>query len=80
MATLRAGGKTWWVHARDISQSGVRIEGELPPTIGTDVVITLEGFRPLAGVVRWTDDNSCGIAFNGMIPFGELIGWLKAGS
>jgi hypothetical protein len=78
MATLRSAGRTWWVHARDISQSGVRIEGEQPPPPGADIVITLEGFRPLAGVVRWSDEAACGIAFNGMIPFGELIDWLKA--
>ena len=28
MATLRAGARTTWVHARDISQSGVKIETE----------------------------------------------------
>ena len=79
MATLRAGARTCWVHARDISQSGVKIEAgaEEVPAAGEEVVITLEGFRPLAGVVRWAADGSCGIAFNGLIPFGDLIDWLK---
>ena len=26
---------------------------------------------PLAGVVRWRNDQVCGIEFNGVIPFGE---------
>jgi hypothetical protein len=77
MATLRAGARTYWVHARDISQSGVKVEADQPPAAGAEVVLALEGFRPLAGVVRWSRDDGCGIAFNQLIPFGELIGWLK---
>ena len=77
MATLRAGARTYWVQARDISQSGVKVEADQPPESGAEVVLELEGFRPLAGVVRWNRDNDCGIAFNQLIPFGELIGWLK---
>ncbi|WP_395612073.1 PilZ domain-containing protein [Allosphingosinicella sp.] len=79
MATLRCGARTAWVHARDISQSGVKIEAaeDEAPKAGEAVVITLEGFRPIAGVVRWSADGCCGINFNGLIPFGDLIDWLK---
>ena len=81
MATLRVGARTCWVHARDISQSGVKIEAEAgdAPAAGEEVMITLEGFRPLAGVVRWAADGACGISFNELIPFGDLIDWLKQG-
>ncbi|HEV2816604.1 MAG TPA: PilZ domain-containing protein [Allosphingosinicella sp.] len=77
MATLRCGARTHWVHARDISQSGVKVVADRPPEPGAEVVVALEGFRPLAGVVRWSGDTGCGIAFNQLIPFGELIDWLK---
>ena len=79
MATLRSRAGTTWVHARDISQSGVKVEAEAEetPAAGEDVVITLEGFRPLPGVVRWCAEGSCGISFNQLIPFGDLIDWLK---
>jgi hypothetical protein len=80
MGTLRAGARTHWVHARDISQSGVKVETDRPPERGTEVVLTLEGFRPLPGVVRWTSDAECGLVFNQLIPFGELIDWLKNGN
>lgn len=80
MATLRAGARTYWVHARDISQSGVKVETDHPPAPDTEIVLALEGFRPLAGVVRWSKDDSCGIGFNALIPFGELIDWLKNGA
>jgi hypothetical protein len=78
MATLRAGARTYWVQARDISQSGVKVETEHPPETATEVVLALEGFRPLPGVIRWSRDGCCGVAFNQLIPFGELIAWLKA--
>jgi len=78
MATLRAGARTYWVHARDISQSGVKVECDHPPAADTEIVVALEGLRPLPGIVRWSKDNACGIAFNQLIPFGELIGWLKS--
>jgi hypothetical protein len=80
MATLRAGARTWWVDARDISQSGVRVETDHPPEADSEIVVALEGLAPLAGVVRWSRDDCCGIAFNQLIPFGALIDWLKNGS
>ena len=81
MATLRAGARTAWVHARDISQSGVKLETETDaaPEEGEEVVITLEGFRPMPGVVRWVSEGFCGISFNQLIPFSDLIDWLKRG-
>ncbi len=81
MATLRSGSRTSWVHARDISQSGVKVEAEAETETaeGEEVVLTLEGFRPLHGVVRWSSAGHCGISFNQLIPFGELIDWLKQG-
>lgn len=81
MASLRAGARTVWVHARDISQSGVKVEVEAAaaPAAGQEVVITLEGFRPLHGVARWSAEGYCGISFNQLIPFGDLIDWLKQG-
>ena len=78
MATMRAGARTYWVHARDISQSGVKVETDHPPAADTEVVLALEGLRPLVGIVRWSNDTTCGIAFNQLIPFGELIAWLKS--
>jgi hypothetical protein len=77
VARLRAGSRTHSARARDISQSGVRIDTDQAPDEGAEIVLTLEEFRPLAGVVRWRSSDACGIAFNGLIPFGELIDWLK---
>lgn len=77
LATLRADGRTLWVNVRDISQSGVKVETDEPLAVGSDVVVTLDSFRALAGVVRWQAGSSAGIAFNGLIPLRELIDWIK---
>jgi len=78
IARLRAGASTFWVDARDISQTGVKIDSDQPIDVGAEIVITLEDFRPLAGVVRWRSGRSCGIEFNGPISLSELIGWIKS--
>ena len=77
LATLRVGARTYWVHTRDVSQGGVKIDTDQPLDVGTDVVITLQNFRPLAGTVRWQKGRACGIAFNDLLKFEELIAWLK---
>jgi len=77
LATVRVGARTYWVHTRDVSQGGIKIDTDQPLDVGTEVVITLENFRPLAGTVRWQRGRGCGIAFNDLLPFEELIGWLK---
>lgn len=77
MATLRVGFRTHWVHARDISQGGIKVEADEPPEPGSPVIVDLEGLGSIAGVVRWSRGTGCGISFNELVPFAELIAWLK---
>lgn len=79
LATLRAGFRTHWVQARDISQGGIKVEVDEPPEAGAPVVVDIDGLGAIAGVVRWSRGTECGIAFNELVPFGELIAWLKNG-
>jgi hypothetical protein len=78
LATLRVGAAVYGVSTRDISQGGVKIETDQPIEEGEDVVLTLEGFPPVPGVVRWSQEGLCGIAFNQVIPFRELMSWLRS--
>lgn len=77
LATLRVGARLYGVNTRDISQGGVKIETDQPIEPGTAVVLNLDRFRPLHGVVRWCAGGFAGISFNQVIPFQELIAWLK---
>jgi hypothetical protein len=77
LATLRVGARVYGVSTRDISQGGVKIEADCAFADGEEVVLTLDRFRPVAGVVRWYAGGICGIAFNQVIPFRELMAWLR---
>ena len=77
LATLRVGSEVYGVSTRDISQGGVKIEIDREFEGGEEVVLTLDKFRPVAGVVRWYGGGLCGVAFNQVIPFRELMTWLR---
>ncbi len=76
-ATLREGANMLRVIACDISQGGVKVEcsGQLPQ--GADVIATLPGLPPQPGIVCWTAGGFAGIAFNRLLPLGELVAWLQ---
>ena len=77
LATLRIGARTYAVSTRDISQGGVKLEADAVFDPGQEVVFTPERFRPLKGVVRWYHEGLCGVSFNEVIPFHELMRWLR---
>jgi hypothetical protein len=79
LAKLRCGADVYFVDALDISQGGVKLAVEAALPVDADVVVTLEGFRPLPGIVRWVRDDHCGIGFFQVIPIAELCEWLRSG-
>lgn len=78
LATVRQGSQTIWVTLRDISQGGVKLEADQPLEAGQQIVMTIDKFRSINGVVRWYEGGVGGIAFNEIIPFQELMSWLRA--
>ncbi len=77
IATLRDGANTLRVRVRDISQGGAKITCEAPVPLGTDVILTLPGLPPQPGIACWNDGDFTGIAFNLLLPLGELVEWLQ---
>jgi hypothetical protein len=77
LGTLRAGAHVYPFSTRDISQGGIKIEIDQTLEPGAEIVVTLDKFRPLHGVVRWAGEGLCGISFNQVIPFHELMTWLR---
>lgn len=75
-ATLRDGASTLRVRVRDISQGGAKIACEAPVPQGADVILTLPGLPPQPGIACWNDGDHAGIAFNRLLPLGELVAWL----
>lgn len=76
-ASARQGAEMYRVQARDISQGGVKIAVAASLTIGGDIVISLRGVEPIAGVVCWHDGECYGITFNKIMPLTVLVGWIQ---
>jgi endonuclease YncB( thermonuclease family) len=77
LGELRIGARLYPINTCDISQGGARIEIDHALQVGENVVLTLEKLRPVAGVVRWYQDGQGGIGFNQVLPFHELVTWLR---
>jgi hypothetical protein len=61
----------------NISQGGICVTTRAMLQIDADVVVTLPGLRPAAGVVKWADGDQYGIGFNRRFPLDELIAFLR---
>lgn len=75
-ALIREGATTRRIHARDISQGGLKLLCEAPLPKGAEVVVTLPGLEPLPGVVRWQEGEAFGITFNRVLPLPRLVAWI----
>lgn len=74
--TVREGATTYRMQVCDISQGGLKVECEICLPVGSDVVVTLAGIEPQAGVIRWAAGNQIGITFNRMLALPTLVDWI----
>jgi len=75
-AGLRDGANALRVKVCDISQGGVKLECQSVLPKGADVVVTLPGLEPQPGLACWVEGGFIGVAFNCLLPLGELVAWL----
>jgi hypothetical protein len=75
-ATLRDGSNVLRVRVCDVSQGGAKLECATSLPQGADLVLTLPGLEPQPGLACWIDGGFVGVAFNRLIPLGELVAWL----
>lgn len=75
--SLREDGDLVHGKAVNISQGGICIECEAELTPAADVVVTLQGLTPTAGVVKWRSGKSYGVGFNRTLALPELVRWLQ---
>jgi hypothetical protein len=76
-AWVRQDGDVLRTRLVNVSQGGVRIESSAELSVSGDIVVTLPGLTPAAGVVKWRDGDSYGIAFNRSLVLSDLVHWLK---
>ena len=75
-AVLREGANVLRVQACDISQGGLKVRSETIFQQGAEVIVTLPGLEPQRGIACWSESGFTGIAFNRLLPLGELVAWL----
>lgn len=76
-ALLEAGERREFVTVHNLSDGGARIAARSLLPVGQHIVLTLDGFRPIGGSVRWTKDGAAGIAFEPEVPWQDLMPWLR---
>lgn len=77
VATVRDGAKIVRTRGLNVSQGGVRVESKSELPVGANVIVSLSGLSPEPGVIRWKDGACYGIAFNRVLPVGQLVAWLR---
>ncbi len=77
VAQVRHDGAVFAMRACDVSQGGAKLESERTLAIGGDIVVTLPGLPPVAGVVRWRQSGCYGVTFNRLLALAELVSWLQ---
>jgi hypothetical protein len=76
-AWVREDGTVHRAKAVDISQGGIKLASAASLTPGSKVTVALNGLPPIAGLVRWKDENHCGISFNRVLALSQLVAWLQ---
>jgi PilZ domain len=77
-ALLETAARTDMVTTCDVAQGGVKLALGFALTADEPVTLTMEGFRPLEGEVRWAREQFAGIGFRPEIDWQELMPWLRA--
>jgi hypothetical protein len=73
---LKAGLQSFEVTLQDISQGGARVQAEMSSIDRGEVLLSLPGLPPIAGVVRWVGGTEVGVSFNECIAFETLARWI----
>jgi hypothetical protein len=74
---VRQDGDVIRTRGTNVSQGGICVESPAKLSVGGDVVVTLPGLTPAAGVVKWSAGGSYGIGFNRALVLSQLVDWLK---
>jgi hypothetical protein len=75
-ARIRVGAQYRFVTLCNISQGGASISPPEPGELGQKLILMANGLPPIAGVVRWQDQEHAGIKFDVPLSFDLLAKWV----
>ncbi len=76
-ASVRDGANVYRLRVCDISQGGMKVEGDPQLEHGYDLSVSLPGLEPQPAALRWQQDGYLGISFNRLVPLAQLVAWLQ---
>lgn len=74
---IRHGDQVDFAWTRNLSPAGLGVETRAALQVGEVVEVTLDGLRPIAGEIRWTERGQAGIAFAEELGWQILMPWLR---
>lgn len=77
-ARIRIGARYQVVTLVNLSQGGAMIRPQEPLEKDQKLVLMVRGLAPIAGTVRWTNDEFAGVAFDIAAPFEVLAPWIAS--
>ncbi len=75
---IRVGSRYQAVTVCNISQGGANIKPSEPDAVLEKVVLMVNGLPPIAGSVRWQDEEHAGIEFDIPVSFEVLARWVPS--
>ena len=63
---------SWSGNLVDISCTGAQLEGLELPRLGEVMEIRIEGVKAF-GIVTWSSDHNCGVAFDAPLTAGDVV-------
>lgn len=76
-AWIREDADVYRTRAINISQGGMCVEGDPRLNVDADVIVSLAGLGPIAGLVKWQEGDRYGIGFNRVLAVNELMDFLR---
>lgn len=76
-ARLRVGDHDWPIELCDLSQGGAKIKIRDTLAVGDEVLLIVNGLKPVNAVVRWQVGDHAGLAFIGSVPLADLVAWIN---
>ena len=76
-AWIREDADIYRTRTVNISQGGMCVAGDSRLNVDADVIVSMAGLGPIAGLVKWKEEDRYGIGFNRVLAVTDLMGFLR---
>jgi hypothetical protein len=76
-AWIREDADIYRTRTINISQGGMSVAGDSRLNVDADVIVSMAGLGPIAGLVKWKEEDRYGIGFNRVLAVTDLMAFLR---